>query len=88
DGALRAVSLDDLSGSLSDPVLAALLQSSRDCIKVLDTDGRIRYMNPAGLVARQLNAEMDVVGRRWWDLWPEDSHPVVQEATAKGAIGE
>lgn len=88
DGALRVVSQMDLSASLSDPVLAALLQSSRDCIKVLDTDGRIRYMNPAGLVARQLNAEMDMVGRYWWDLWPEDSHPVVQDATTKGALGE
>lgn len=88
DGTLRAISEADLSVSLSDPVLAAFFQSSRDCIKVLDLEGRIRYMNPTGLISRQLNAEMEVVGRHWWDLWPKDSHAVVQEATAKGAVGE
>ena len=88
DDAPHTVLERDLSASLSDPILAALFQSSRDCIKVLSLEGRIRYMNPAGLVSRQLNAEMDVVGRHWWDLWPEESHPIVQEATAKGAQGE
>ena len=88
DGALRAVCKDDLSSSLSDPIITALFQSSRDCIKILDTEGRIRYMNPAGLAARQLNAEMDVVGRHWWELWPLESHALVQEATTKGALGE
>lgn len=88
NGGSPTIPIDDLSASLSDPVLSALLQSSRDCIKVLDLAGRIRYMNPVGLSSRQLNAETDVIGRHWWDLWPAESHSVVQEATAKGAAGD
>lgn len=87
-GGSSTMPIDDLSSSLSDPVLAALLQSSRDCIKVLDLSGCIRYMNPAGLSSRQLNAGIDVIGRHWWDLWPAESHAIVQEATAKGAAGD
>ena len=83
-----AIPIDGLSASLSDPILAALLHSSRDCIKVLDPSGRIRFMNPAGLSARQLNADTDVIGRHWWDLWPAQAHAMVQDATAKGAAGE
>lgn len=85
---LPPVMTDDLSGSLADPVLAALMHSSRDCIKVLDLTGRIRYINPTGLSVRQLNAETDVVGRHWWELWPQEAHEVVQEATIKAAAGE
>jgi len=88
DGGSVSITTEDLSSSLSDPILAALLQSSRDCIKILDLSGRIRHMNPAGLLSRQLNAETDVIGRHWWDLWPEDSHSMVQDATVKGAAGE
>lgn len=88
NGGSPAVPIDELSASLADPVLSALLQSSRDCIKVLDLTGRIRYMNPMGLSARQLNADTDVIGRHWWDLWPAEAHAVVQEATAKAASGE
>lgn len=87
DGSLT-IPIDDLSASLSDPILAALLHSSRDCIKVLDLTGRIRYMNPIGLTARQLNAEIDVIGRQWWDLWPSESQDLVQDATTRGAAGD
>lgn len=79
--------IGELSVDLSDPVLSALLQSSRDCIKVLDLTGRIRYMNPMGLAARQLNADTDVIGRHWWELWPAEAHDMVQEATSKAAAG-
>lgn len=88
DGGSVMIPADDLASSLSDPILAALLQSSRDCIKILDMTGRIRHMNPAGLQSRQLSAETDVIGRHWWDLWPVDAHSMVQDATAKGASGE
>lgn len=73
---------------LTDPVLKALLDSSRDCIKLLDTDGRIKHINPMGLVMRQLHAEADVVGLPMWELWPAESHDVVREAIARAAEGE
>ncbi len=48
-----------------------IIQSSRDCIKVLDLDGRLRYMNEAG--QRLLNIE-DIgpyLGSAYDDFWGE-----------------
>lgn len=73
---------------LADPVLRALLDSSRDCIKLLDLTGRIKYINPMGLVMRQLTAEADVVGLHMWDLWPAESHEVVRDAILSSTRGE
>lgn len=79
-----AVSISEFAN----PVLQSLLESSRDCIKVLDLNGRIKYINPTGLVMRQLHAEADVVGLQMWELWPADSHDVVRDAIARAADGE
>lgn len=77
-----------LISELTDPVLRALLESSRDCIKVLDLNGRITYMNPTGLAMRQLHAEADVVGLHMWELWPAESHDVVRDAITRAGDGE
>lgn len=77
-----------LSAHLADPMLTALLQSSRDCIKLLDVGGHIQYINPNGLKSRQLPAEADVVGLPMWQLWPNEAHDVVREAVGNAADGK
>ncbi len=71
-----------------DAVLTSLLDSSRDCIKLLDLDGRLLYINRTGLGVRQISGAEDVLGRPWWDLWPADAEPVVREATEAAAAGK
>lgn len=72
---------------MEDPVLSALLHSSRDCIKLLSLSGNILYINPTGLQVRQIPTQADVIGRPLWEIWPEEAHEIVREAIKKAAAG-
>jgi PAS domain S-box-containing protein len=77
------------SGTLRQ-VRRSSVESSRDCVKILDLDGRLLYINPAGL--RQLGFETsnDLLHRLWVDLWSEKDRDAVRDAFARakaGAIG-
>lgn len=76
------------AGIHAEPMLQAMLENSGDCIKLLDKTGRLTYVNQSGLGLLGLQAKEDVVGRTWWDLWPEDSKNQVQDAVRKAALGE
>ncbi len=71
-----------------DAVLTALLDNSRDCIKLLDPEGRVLYVNHAGLLVRQMAGAEDVLGRYWWELWPAEAEAAVREAHANAAAGK
>lgn len=70
-----------------DAVLTALLDDSRDCIKLLDPDGRLLYINRTGLSVRQMAGAEDVSGRHWWDIWPSEAQEAVREAHANAVAG-
>ena len=63
------------------------IQSDRDCLKILGLDGRLLYVNPAGVA--QLGAEDSraLVGRRWVEFWQEKDHEVVEQAMARARAG-
>lgn len=71
-----------------DAVLTSLLDNSRDCIKLLDLQGHLLYINRTGLSVRQISGAEDVLGRPWWELWPANAEPSVREATVAAAAGE
>ena len=71
-----------------DAVLTALLDNSRDCIKLLDPEGRVLYINRAGLLVRQMAGAEDVLGRYWWDIWPAEAEADVREANTSAAAGK
>lgn len=62
-----------------------VLESSHDCIKVLDLDGRIQTMNPQGLRALGLRSLADVRGRPWTSFWSDDQRPAAEQAVAAAA---
>ena len=67
---------------------AQLFQSSADCIKVLDTDGRVTQLNPGGITALELdNAEL-LLSSRWIDFWPEETRGTVARAVSCAVGGE
>ena len=71
-----------------DGLNAALLEASPDCVKVLDLDGRIAFINPAGC-ARLGAPDADVLqGSLWEDLWPPRARPAVRRAVAMALRGE
>ena len=47
------------------------IESSNDCVKVLDPDGRVLFMNKGGLVAFEIDDPAALVGQACISLWPE-----------------
>lgn len=52
----------------ADLVRAAMV-ASRDCIKILDLDGRIEFISEAGRIALELDDASSVLGRTWFEFW-------------------
>jgi PAS domain S-box-containing protein len=80
--ALEVPSLANSFSSASNEMLAAILDQSADCIKVIGPDGTLDYMNRNGRVAMGIDDFNAVVGKYWWDLWPADSQHLVRDAIA------
>jgi PAS domain S-box-containing protein len=57
-----------------------LFGSSGDCIKILDLDGKLRHLNPGGVVALELAEPDQLLGKAWWSFWPDDTKPVAEAA--------
>ncbi|MFN8489368.1 MAG: PAS domain S-box protein [Caldilineaceae bacterium] len=55
-----------------------LLESSPDCVKLLDLDGHLLSMNEAGQRLMEIDDLSSRLGEDWLDLWPERA--LVQQA--------
>lgn len=69
-------------------LLGAVLDQSLDCIKVIGPDGRLDFMNRNGRCAMEIDDFALVAGRHWWELWPEESQHLIQDAVASAQRGE
>lgn len=76
------------SEALSNGLTNALLEQSLDCVKLIARDGTVEYLNPNGLCAMEIDAVAAVKGRRWADLWPEESRALITDALDRAAAGE
>jgi PAS domain S-box-containing protein len=61
---------------------AQLFQSSFDCIKIIDLDGRLVQMNPGATDALELDDWEALYGQEWTSLWPDDAKDAVNMAMA------
>jgi PAS domain S-box-containing protein len=68
--------------------LHRLIQSSRDCIKVLDLEGRLLSMNAGGAALLELDDAARYLGASWLDLWGSDERPAALDAIRRAAGGE
>lgn len=73
--------------SASNDMLAAILDQSADCIKVIGPDGSLDFMNRNGRCAMGIDDFALVAGKNWWDLWPEDAQPLIRDAIARARDG-
>ncbi len=62
-----------------------ILESSQDCIKVLDLEGRLLYMNDNGKLLMEIDNFDSIVNTKWVEFWQdcETEDPVNAFATAK-----
>ena len=52
----------------ADDINRRIVDSSEDCLKILDLDGRIDYVNSAGVRHMELTTPAGIVGRYWIDF--------------------
>ena len=74
-------------GARSRDMLAALLDQSLDCVKVLEPDGRIAFINRNGRCALGLDDPRAKLGEPWDSLWPAESCGEVTRALAAAGNG-
>lgn len=66
---------------------SSMLDATRDCIKLISTDGTLMHMNKAGCAALSVN-EASGFGMKWLSLLPEDIHEAGEEALRIAASGQ
>ncbi|MEB2782611.1 PAS domain-containing protein [Algoriphagus sp. C2-6-M1] len=65
-----------------------VLESSPDCLKVLDTEGRIQFMNFNGLCHMEIDDFSNYKDRSWWTIWGSENEGLVRESVDKALKGE
>ena len=71
----------------ADDINRRIVDSSEDCLKVLDLEGRVTYINGAGVRHLGLHSPADLLGRTWLDSWQGEARQAAQEALARARAG-
>lgn len=71
-----------------DGFFRSALESSPDCVKILDLVGHIQFVNRNGAVLMEAPGVADLMGVEWLTLWGEAERPMVAAALARGMAGE
>ena len=66
--------------NLSSDTLVRVLEQSTDCVKLLDLDRSVIWMNANGLCAMEIDNFCDVDGHQWISLWPDDARKQLENA--------
>lgn len=64
-----------------------LFESSVDCVKVLDLDGRLVRMNCNGRSMMEIAEFDDVRGAKWVDFWPDEARGIIRSEMDKAFAG-
>ena len=65
-----------------------LIESSPDCVKIIDTEGKISYMNENGVSILEGDSKESFVNRVWGTMWGEKESKMVNEAVEKAFQGQ
>ena len=65
-----------------------ILESSPDCLKVLDAEGRIQYMNSNALCQMEIDDFSAVKDENWWTFWGSKNEALVKSSVDKALKGE
>lgn len=72
----------------SEGFLRSVLDASTDCIKVVEFDGRVSYLNANGCRALEIDDVAEVEGRQWTSLWSAEIADRLHGALAGAGRGE
>ena len=80
----------DVALQQADDINRRIVDSCEDCLKILTLDGRVDYVNRAGLKHMDLSSPIEMLGRPWLEFWePEDREAalVALESARAGTRG-
>jgi len=63
------------------------LETNGECLKILDLDGRLIFVNRAGLERLGVASSDQLLHRRWAELWGEKDRDVIEQAVAQAKAG-
>lgn len=86
---LQLCELDKAGAALrkSEAFLRSMLDASADCIKVIERDGTLSFINGQGQCALEIDDAGTVIGMEWAMFWPPDAQDQVRAAVANGLAG-
>ena len=76
-----------LTGRTGDDIQARLVESSLDCIKVLDLDGRLLSMNAGGMTMLEICDLEPLIGGAWIEFWEGADREAARAAVATARAG-
>jgi diguanylate cyclase (GGDEF)-like protein/PAS domain S-box-containing protein len=68
-------------------LLHGILESSRDCIKVLDLSGRLEFMSEAGRRSLEIDDVATVIGANWLTPWVDSHRDLAAHALDEARAG-
>jgi PAS domain S-box-containing protein len=71
----------------SSEMLAAVLDQSADCIKVIGPGGTVDYMNRNGQCAMEVDDFCAIAGQQWSALWPAEARELIEGAIVQARSG-
>ncbi len=78
----------ELELSESEAFLRGILESSVDCINVLDLSGRLIFVNGPGLRAMEIEDVSPLLDRPWADFLPRDKQPEFRRSVENARRGQ
>ena len=75
-------------GGQETSILRSVLDASPDCIKIVELDGTLSFMNANGICAMEIDRFDLVRGAEWAALWPEENQDQVLAAVRAARRGE
>jgi two-component system, sensor histidine kinase PdtaS len=71
-----------------DMFMRTIMDASIDCIKVIELDGVLSYMNANGMCAMEIDDFGAVCGTQWCDFWPIDEQQRIATAVVAAQAGQ
>jgi PAS domain S-box-containing protein len=72
----------------SEELTHRILESNRDCIKVLDLAGRLVYINDYGQLLLEIDDRSTIEGNQWIEFWQGSYRELAQTAFNSASAGE
>ncbi|MFQ6552334.1 sensor histidine kinase [Aestuariibius insulae] len=77
----------DLLDSQAAAFALSVLDSSADCIKLIELDGTLSFMNANGMAAMEIDDFDAIDGQLWTSLWPKEARQQLETAVEDARLG-